>query len=48
MKAFIHWLLFSGPTIEDVAVLEKEFGEGYQNWSDIKYGYSNSENKICS
>ncbi|WP_413586923.1 hypothetical protein [Bdellovibrio sp. HCB274] len=47
MKALIHWLFFSGPSIEDIAILEKEFGEGYQHWSD-DYGYSDSKNKICS
>ncbi|WP_413578027.1 hypothetical protein ACLVWU_05815 [Bdellovibrio sp. HCB290] len=47
MKALIHWLLFAGPSIEDIAVLEKEFGEGFQNWSE-DYGHSNSKDKICS
>ncbi|WP_413580900.1 hypothetical protein [Bdellovibrio sp. HCB288] len=48
MKAFFNWLLFPGPSIEDVAVLEKEFGEGYQNWSEAEDGYSDSKDKICS
>jgi hypothetical protein len=34
MKAFLNWLLNSGATEMEMALLEKEFGAGYRNWSN--------------
>ncbi len=34
MKTFLNWLLNKGASEMEMALLEKEFGVGYRNWSN--------------
>lgn len=34
MKAFFNWLFATGVSEIEMALLEKEFGAGYRNWSN--------------